>query len=156
MPLPVLSTGNINKCASEGIYHLRFKISKLSGVKHIRACPETTWLNYLPLLTKYRAAVAAASIYTVFKYIECAAAGCLTFMEITDQNGGECLGFQDGVHSIHVNDKTYKDRVREYVNHPNDLHWGKIAQHGREFALSRYTSDIQAARLVDVIRKTIA
>ena len=44
---------------------------------------------------KYCGSITAHSLYPVIKYWESTAAGCLTFMEMTERNDGKYLGFKD-------------------------------------------------------------
>ena len=48
--------------------------------------------DYPAYTSKYRAIIAATTFYPTLKYWENAAAGCLTFMEITEKNNGYFFG----------------------------------------------------------------
>ena len=45
------------------------------------------------------------------KYKETPAAGCLTFMEITERNHGSFLGFEDGKSAVFIDESNYKRKI---------------------------------------------
>lgn len=111
--------------------------------------------NYYEFLSEYRAGVAATTFYPTVKYWEIPAAGCLTFMEITDVNYGDYLGFVDKKNAIFINESNYKDKFNEYMENPDDSEWEKIALAGREYVLNNLTNDDAVKRLVKVMKKLI-
>jgi len=111
--------------------------------------------NFNNLLQKYRASVAACTTCTVMKYIEIPAAGCLTFMEVTNQNNADKLGFIDNETCIYINEQNYEDKMRLYMSTIDDPIWEMIAEEGRKFILKNYTNDIQAIRFVNWLRTII-
>ena len=69
---------------------------------------------------QYCAAIAATTTNPNIKYWEIPAAGCLTFMEITEKNDGGVLGYEDGETAIFINEKNYKRKFDEYLSNPYD------------------------------------
>ncbi len=111
--------------------------------------------KYPLLLQKYASAIAASSVNYTTKYIEIPAAGCLTFMEITDENHGEYLGFKDGETVIFINEKNYKKKFEEYLNDVDNPKWEKIANAGREHALNNLNNDVATNSLVDLMEELL-
>ena len=108
---------------------------------------------YSHMLSKYRAAIAATTYYPTIKYWEIAASGCLTFMEITDTNHGDYLGFQDKKNCIVINEKNYKKRFEEYLADPDNLMWMEIAKAGQAHAMQNFNNDKASNDLVSLIRE---
>ena len=75
--------------------------------------------RYSILLSNYVAAIAATTFFPSIKYWEIPAAGCLTFMEITDKNKGEYTVFIDGKSAIFINEDNMKDALRPYYHNNN-------------------------------------
>ena len=111
--------------------------------------------NYPKLLGKYAAAIAATTTFPTIKYWEIPAAGCLTFMEITELNGGDYLGFENGKNAIFIDEKNYKDRFSEFLQNPNDPKWEEIAKEGRNFVMDNYNNDKAVEHLVDLIKELL-
>ena len=63
---------------------------------------------YPRLLEQYAASIAATTYNANIKYWENAASGCLTFMEITEKNRGNFLGYRDVENCVIINEKNYK------------------------------------------------
>jgi len=111
--------------------------------------------NFPKYLSQYRAAIAACTFYPVQKYLEMAAAGCLTFMEMTERNDGYYLGFKDGETAIFINEKNYKKRFEEFLNDPDNKKWQEIACAGREYVMSNLTNEKAVESLVKLMRSLI-
>ena len=111
--------------------------------------------KYPILLQKYASAIAATSDTPSIKYWEIPAAGCLTFMEITDENRGKYLGFIDGETAIFIDQKNYKEKFQEFLDDPNNPKWGKIANSGRNFVLKKFNNDKAVESLVKIMKKLI-
>ena len=106
-------------------------------------------------LSQYRAAIAACTVYPVQKYWEMPAAGCLTFMEMTERNDGSYLGFKDGETSIFMNEKNYKKKFEEFLNDPDNKKWQEIASAGREHVMNNLTNEKAVSQLVNLMRELI-
>jgi hypothetical protein len=106
-------------------------------------------------LSQYGAAIAACTVYPVQKYWEMPAAGCLTFMEMTERNDGSYLGFKDGETSIFMNEKNYKKKFEEFLNDPDNKKWQEIASAGREHVMSNLTNEKAANNLVNLMRELL-
>ena len=90
-------------------YKLRTLCNNLSYVDYFGMKNNNyQYQNYQSLLTNYKASIAATTYYPTIKYWESAAAGCLTFMEITEKNNGSYLGFEDGKNAIFIDEKNYE------------------------------------------------
>lgn len=144
------------RCSSWYFYKLRTKCNKLpyvdySGMKGKNYINE----DYPSYLSRYRAAIAAATYYPTQKYWEIPAAGCLTFMEITPQNNGEYLGFKDRKTAIFINEKNYKNRFEEYLNDPDNPRWEEIATEGRNYTLENLNNDKATEALVKLIKNLL-
>ena len=109
--------------------------------------------NYSELLQKYQAAIAADTYTPVQKYWEIPAAGCLTFMEITEKNNGEYLGYIDGESAIFINEKNYQNKFEEFLDNPDLPKWKKIAEQGRTHALTNLNNDIAVDSLVTLMEE---
>ena len=107
-------------------------------------------------LEKYSASIAATTYCYTSKYFEIPAAGCLTFMEVTDQNYAENLGFVDNESAIFINEKNYVDRFEEYLEDPNDRKWEEIAEKGREHAMNNLSNDNAVDELVKFMSELIS
>ena len=137
-------------------YKLRTMCNKLlyvdyAGMKESKYINE----NYPEYLSKYCAAIATGTYYPVIKYFEIPAAGCLTFMEMTEKNDGCYLGFKDGETSIFMNEKNYKKKFEEFLNDPDNKKWQEIASAGREHVMSNLTNEKAVNRLVNLMRELI-
>ena len=111
--------------------------------------------SYPLLLSKYRAAIAATTFYPTTKYWETTCAGCLTFMEVTDLNYGDYLGFEDGKTAIFINEDNYQNKFLEYLQNPDDPKWEKIASEGRKYVLNNLTNETAVNSLVSLIKDVI-
>jgi len=163
----ILNSGNaalsakiFNRFKFKFIYHSNvFQHYKLRSM-----CNELPYVDYTStleheyvgdkfplLLQKYSAAIAATTTFPTVKYQEIPAAGCLTFMEITEKNNGEYLGFIDGETSIFINEKNYKEKFEEYLSDLNNPKWKKIANNGRHYALTELNNDKAVNSLADLM-----
>ena len=86
--------------------------------------------DYPTYLARYRASIAATTFYPTLKYWENPAAGCLTFMEITERNDGKYIGFKDNESAIFINENNYKEKFEEFLNDPDNTRWEEIATAG--------------------------
>lgn len=137
-------------------YKLRTKCNKLPYVDHTPTLQhEYIGDKYPLLLQKYATAIAATTTTYTTKYWEIPAAGCLTFMEITDQNNGESLGFVDNKTAIFINEKNYVNKFEQYLQDANNPKWKKIADAGREYVLTHLNNDVAVNSLVDLMEELI-
>ena len=111
--------------------------------------------DYVTYLTRYRASIAATTFYPTLKYWENAAAGCLTFMEITEKNDGEFIGFRDNETCIYINEKNYEKKFQEFLSDPDNKKWEEIAQSGRDFAMNELNNDNAVKKIVDIMKELI-
>lgn len=111
--------------------------------------------DYPTYLSQYQSAIAATTFYPTQKYWEIPAAGCLTFMEITEKNDGKFLGFKDKENSIFINEKNYKQKFQEYLDDPKNPKWKEIANSGRDYVMKNLTNDDAINSLVDVMNDLI-
>ena len=111
--------------------------------------------NFPKYLSQYRAGIAACTVYPVQKYWEMTAAGCLTFMEMTERNDGYYLGFKDGETAIFINEKNYKNKFEEFLNDTDNKKWQEIACAGREYVLNNLTNEKAVNNLVNLMRELL-
>ncbi len=138
-------------------YKLRTMCNNLPYVIHAREIAETYKnKSYIQLLSKYQASITATTHYPTLKYLESTAAGCLTFMEITEENNGKYLGFENDKTSIFINEKNYEEKFEEYLNSTSDPKWEEIARRGREFTLTKFSNDTAVKSLVSLLEKAIS
>lgn len=134
-------------------YKLRTRCSKLPYVIHTKSIYPNQDTDQLPdVLSSFRAAIAATTTFSTIKYIETPAAGCLTFMEVTDQNQAITLGYKDGKTAVFINEYNYQDRFQEYLDDPNDVKWRRIADTGRTYTMNNLTNDTAADKLYCLMR----
>ena len=101
------------------------------------------------------ASIAETTFYPTLKYWENAAAGCLTFMEITEKNDGEFIGFKNNESCIFINENNYKNKFEEFLSDPDNTKWEEIATLGRDFAMNELNNDNAVETIVDLIKKLI-
>jgi hypothetical protein len=137
-------------------YFLRTQCTKLSYIDY------TPTLNhkyvgdmYPKLLEKYATSVAADTFTPAVKYWEMTAAGCLTFMEITEKNKGKHIGFNDGLNAIFINENNYKEKFEDYLADIDNPKWQEIALAGRDYALKELNNDKAVESLVELMREMI-
>ena len=134
-------------------YKLRTRCSNLPYVIHTQSIMPGQGSDDLPdLLSAFRGAIAATTTFPTIKYMETPAAGCLTFMEVTEQNDAVTLGYEDGKTAIFINDSNYKSKFQEYLNDPHDKRWKRIADAGRQYTLKHLTNDTAADKLYRQMR----
>ena len=109
--------------------------------------------DYPVYTSKYRAIIAATTFYPTLKYWENAAAGCLTFMEITEKNNGYFLGYNDNETAIFINEKNYKEKFQQYLSDPDNPKWEQIANAGREYTMNNLTNDHAVSSLVELMKE---
>jgi hypothetical protein len=137
-------------------YKLRAMCNNLSYVDYTPTLQnEYVGDKYPLLLSKYASAIAATTTFPTIKYWEIPAAGCLTFMEITELNEGKYLGYQDGETAIFINENNYKEKFNEYLNDPDNPKWEIIANQGRKYALENFSNDKAVDTLVDLMEEII-
>ena len=135
-------------------YKLRTTCNKLPYVDYTTTSGhEYIGDKYQLYLQKYAAAIAATTDIYTMKYFEMPAAGCLTFMEITDKNYGKSLGYKDGETAIFINEKNYKEKFEEYLNDIENPKWEQIAYSGRKFAMENFNNDKGVESLVELIKE---
>jgi hypothetical protein len=123
-------------------YHLRNLCHELDIVDYTPTLNHQ-YVNdkYPKLLEKYASVIAAASYSPCIKYWENTAAGCLTFMEITDKNRGKHIGFEDGISAIFINEENYQEKFKEFLEDSENPKWKEIAEKGRQYALKNLNND---------------
>lgn len=132
-------------------YDLRRKVSALSGVVGATKEAGFTGALFPKLLNRFRGGIAACSVFNVQKYLEVPAAGCVAFIEVTDQNQAGGLGFIDGLNAIFIDEHNYEGRIKEFTGNPGSCKWPQIAESGYEFVMEAYTNDAQAKLFVDKV-----
>ena len=144
---------------------------KSNSYKHYKLrtlCAQLPYVDYTPtleheyvndkyplLLSKYVASIAATTYFPTIRYWEVPAAGCLTFMEITEKNHGEYLGYKDGETAIFINEKNYKSKFEEYLADVDNSKWEHIANAGRQYAITELSNDKAVDSLVDLMEELI-
>lgn len=104
---------------------------------------------------KYRAAIVATTDTFTMKYFEMPAAGCLTFMEATDNNYAKTLGYKDGETAMFIDEKNYQKKFEEYLNDTENPKWEEIVNTGSKFALDNFTNDKGVESLIQLIKEFI-
>lgn len=137
-------------------YKLRTMALELPSVDYTTTL-QHEYINdkYPLLLMKYCGSITAHSLYPVIKYWESTAAGCLTFMEMTEKNQAEILGFKDGENAIFINENNYQQRFADFLSDPENSKWEEIAQNGREYTINNLTNDIAANSLVELFKEYV-
>ena len=137
-------------------YYLRTKCSKLPYVDYTSTL-DHNFINdrYPILLQKYAGAIAANSFNPNAKYWEISAAGCLTFMEISEKNKGEFLGYEDGKTAVFINENNYEEKFQEFLNDPENPKWEEIANAGRNYTLKHFNNDAAVSSLVDLMNNLL-
>ena len=137
-------------------YYLRTLCSKLSYVDYSPTLSHK-YINdmYPQLLEKYAGTITASSYSPNIKYLENAAAGCLTFMEITQKNRGNYFGFKDEETAIFINENNYQEKFHEFLSDSNNPKWKKIADAGRDYVLKNLTNDKAADSLAELMKSLI-
>jgi len=137
-------------------YKLRTKCTKLPYVDYFPIkTHEFVGDKYPLLLQKYCAAIAATTVFITQKYFEIPAVGCLTFMEITEENDGEYFGFIDGDTAIFINENNYKEKFEEYLKDVDNPKWEKIANNGRKYVLKEFNNEKAVESLIHLMENYI-
>ena len=137
-------------------YKLRTLCNKLSYVDYTSTLQhEFVGDKYPLLLQKYQSAIAATTGNYTQKYLEIPAAGCLSFMEVTDKNHANYLNFKDGENAIFVNERNYQQKFEEFLESSDDPIWEQIANSGRNHVLNNYNNDLAVESLVNLFKKII-
>jgi hypothetical protein len=138
------------------LYKLRTLCTKLNYVEY-RGMKGKKYVDedYPTYTSKYRAIIAATTFYPTLKYWENAAAGCLTFMEITKKNDGYFLGYKDNETAIFINEKNYKEKFQQYIDDPDNPKWEQIANAGREYTMNNLTNEQALISLVELMKEII-
>ena len=90
-------------------YKLRTLCNKLPYVDYTATLSHEYVNDKFPkLLEKYQCAIAACTDTPNINFWEKSAAGCLTFMEMTEENRGKYLGYVDGETAIFINKNNYR------------------------------------------------
>ncbi len=137
------------------LYKLRRKCKSLPYVDYADACVHGGHPYFVAHLSRYRATIAATRYYPTIKYYESTASGCLTFMEVSEENDCGYLGFRDGESAVFIDSKNYKKRFEEYLASPDDPKWEQIAARGKRHTLENLTNDRAAESLVDLMRELL-
>ena len=137
-------------------YYLRTLCSDLDYVDYTSTL-QHEYVNdkYPLLLQKYAAAIAACTYQPVIKFWEIPAAGCLTFLEVTEKNRAKMLGFVDGETAIFINEKNYQAKFKDYLSDMDNPKWERIANNGRKFALENFNNDKAADSFVSLIKNLV-
>ncbi len=137
-------------------YKLRTLCNNLDYVIHTREIEKKfPTASYNELLGKFSAAIAATTFYPTIKYWETSAAGCLTFMEITNVNNGNYLGYTDGENAIFINEKNYEKKFQEYLSDPNNTKWEEIARSGTRYTMEKFSNDQATSELISLMREIL-
>ena len=137
-------------------YKLRTKCIELPYVDYTSTL-QHEFINdkYPLLLMKYCTSIAAHSLYPVIKYWESTAAGCLTFMEATEKNQANIVGFEDGKNAIFINEKNYEKKLSDYISDPNNAKWSEIAENGHHYTMANLTNDVASNSLVEIFKEYV-
>ncbi len=111
--------------------------------------------NFASHLSQYQGAIAATTHYPTIKYWETSASGCLTFMEISEQNDGKYLGYKDQETAIFINEKNYEKKFELFLNDIENPKWEKIASNGRKFTMENLSNDKAVETLVKLMKSLI-
>ena len=134
-------------------YNLRTKCSDLPFVDYTPTLQHNyVGDEYPKLLQKYAASITATSYNPNIKYWENAAAGCLTFMEITEKNKGKFLGYEDNKTCIMINNDNYQEKFLAFLSDPQNSKWEEIANAGKEYALKNFANDVAAESLIELMK----
>jgi hypothetical protein len=137
-------------------YKLRTLCNNLEFVTHTAELEkEFPSCSYPELLSKYCTAIAATTFYPTIKYWESSAAGCLTFMEITELNRGRYLGYEDGENAIFINENNYKEKFQNYLSDSDNSNWSEIAKAGYDYTMKRFSNDEAVKELVNLIKEIL-
>jgi hypothetical protein len=144
------------KWNSYRFYNLRTKCSDLSYVDYTPTLQHNFIGDEYPkLLEKYTSSITATSYNPNIKYWENSAAGCLTFMEITEKNKGKFLGYEDNKTCIMINNQNYQEKFEIFLSDPQNSKWEEIANAGREYTLKNFSNDVATESLVELMNNLV-
>jgi len=165
----ILNSGAVASSKLSNRIFAKFTKGEDDPIKHYKLrtmCNKLPYVDYTPtlgheyigdkyplLLQKYSTAIAATTDIYTMKYFEMPAAGCLTFMEVTEKNYAKSLGYRDGESAIFINEKNYKEKFQEYLSDTNNPLWKQIASLGREHAMKNFNNDKGVKSLVELIKE---
>ena len=145
-----------SKWTSLQCYALRTKCSTLPYVDYTTTLAHKYVNDKYPLLLqKYASSIAATTFHANIKYWEIPAAGCLTFMEVTEKNNAKRTGFIDNETCVYINESNYVKKFNEFLDTRDDPKWEKIASDGRKFALENFNNDVATNSLIELIKELI-
>jgi len=168
----ILNTGNIGnikiksrianailnpKMSSWYFYKLRTLCNQFPHVDY-SGMSQNSYIHedYPSYVSGYKSAIAASTYYAVIKYLELTAAGCLTFMEVSEKNhDAKILGFEDYKNAIFINEKNYKEKFNEFLHNKDNPEWKKIANAGRTHTLTNLNNDKMVESLIELIEEII-
>ena len=137
-------------------YKLRTLCNKLPYVDYTPTLEHEFVNDKFPdLLSKYSAAIVATTTFPTIRYWENTAAGCLTFMEVTEKNKADILGFKDEETAIFINEKNYKEKFTEFLEDNDNPKWEEIANAGREYTMNNLTNDHATKSLVELFKEFV-
>ena len=137
-------------------YKLRTKCIELPYVDYTTTLKHEYVNDKYPLLLmKYRASITAHSMYPVIKYWESTASGCLTFMEVTEKNQANIMGFTNGENAIFINEQNYMNKLSDFISDTDNPKWAEIAQNGRDYTMKNLTNDVAADSLVELFKEYV-
>jgi len=93
--------------------------------------------RYAEFISKWAGALAMCEYYAVPKYLEMPLAGCLTFMEHTQD--AVDIGFKDFETCVYVNQENFLERTQDFLNHMEE--YRSIAEAGRNLVANNYPAD---------------
>ena len=72
-------------------------------------------------------------------------------MEITENNYGTYLGYEDNHTAIFINESNYKDKFEEFLSDKTNPKWEDIASNGRKYIMENLNNDIAANSLAELM-----
>ena len=152
----ILLTGIIPRLGTVKTDH--YKLRRMCrDTKHVKYMEKGEYVGnrYARLLMTHRAAISASTHCFTLRHLEVALAGCVPFLEITEQNGGRTLGYTDEKNAIFINEENYKERFDEYRKTRHDKKWTNLALRARDFVKDRYTCEHGVDKLVKYIKENL-
>lgn len=157
----VLSSGVCPKPISQkSFYNFRREVTQMGCCVYVPK-PNThnenpiLGVNYWKLLNNFRAGLACVTTASVLKYFELPMCGLLTFMEVTEDNQVADLGFKDMENCVYIDKGNYKERIRAFIDDPDNPKWKEIAYRGRRLVLENYENRVQVDRFIDFLYEII-
>ena len=144
----ILNTGALNP----RYYKLRCLCNYLPFVRHgSNITKGVSGDNYVQLLEQFQASIAAMTTTICNKQLEIPAAGCVSFMEVTEQNDAALWGFENGKTAIFIDENNYIDILTDYSKTYMQDKWKIIAENGRKYVLENYTNDLMTNKIVEIL-----